>query len=233
MYLQIERPKGKEWALFSSFFYRSALFAMIETLGKYGWRWSAVQDKLESTHAEILSSASGVMERNPKTEFIEAYDKYSDALLRHCYFRLSDREKAVEIVQETFLRAWDYVAEGKEVTHFRPFLYRIASNLVVEEYRKRKTVSLDAFLEGEGHDEGMIAGLRDDESTERLTDFLDGKRALEAVEKLPPSYREVIVLRYVDGLSPKEIAAYLKERENTVSVRIHRALAQLRDLLNT
>lgn len=164
-------------------------------------------------------------------KFLAAYDAYADAIFRHCYFRLSDREKAMDLSQETFTRAWDYLVQGKEIQNFKPFLYRIASNLIVEEYRKRKTASLDAMLEEEAAGERVIVELRDEEWTERLVDTLDGARAIQAMRKLPEQYREVLTLRFVDGLTPKEIALFLEERENTVSVRIHRALHHLKEIV--
>ncbi|MBI3573547.1 sigma-70 family RNA polymerase sigma factor, partial [Candidatus Kaiserbacteria bacterium] len=158
-----------------------------------------------------------------KQAYMEAYENYADAIFRHCFFRLSDREKALDITQETFTRAWDYLAEGKTIEKFKPFLYRIAGNLIIEEYRKKKHVSLDAFLDDEMHDEGMISALHDDGAFDRLADAFDAKLAEDALQKLSEPYREVLILRFIDGLSPKEIAIHLEERENTVSVRIHRA----------
>lgn len=163
-----------------------------------------------------------------QAEFMEAYEKYSDALFRHALFRLSDREKALEITQETFARAWEYLREGKTIEKFRPFLYRVLGNLVIEEYRKKKSFSLDAFLEDEKHDESMVDALHDDDALERLSDSFDADRAMAALEGLSVPHREVLVLRFIDGLSPKEIALHLDERENTVSVRLHRAVAELR-----
>jgi RNA polymerase sigma-70 factor (ECF subfamily) len=168
------------------------------------------------------------MSSDPQAAFLEAYEQYADAIFRHCFFRLSDRERALELTQETFTRAWDYLRAGKEIEKFRPFLYRVAGNLVIEEYRKKKTVSLDAFLDDEFHDESMLPALHDDDALERLADAFEGEQARAALDKLSPPYREVVVLRFIDGLSPKEIAAHLEERENTVSVRLHRALAELR-----
>lgn len=174
------------------------------------------------------------MEDSDSKKFLAAYDAYADAIFRHCYFRLSDREKAMDLSQETFTRAWDYLVQGNEIQNFKPFLYRIASNLIIEEYRKRKTASLDAMLEEEAAGErAPIAELTDEEWPERLIDRLDGARAVAAMSKLPEHYREVLTLRYVDGLTPKEIALFLEERENTVSVRIHRALHHLKEILTT
>jgi len=160
--------------------------------------------------------------------FMEAYEKHSDAIFRHCLFRLSDRERALDITQETFTRAWDYLCAGKAIERWKPFLYRIAGNLIIEEYRKKKSVSLDEFLDADNHDESMVSALHDDGALDRLADAFDAERAMETLKTLPDSYRDILVLRFVDGLSPKEIALHLEERENTVSVRLHRALAELK-----
>lgn len=173
------------------------------------------------------------MDQRASERFLAAYDAHADAIFRHCYFRLSDREKAMDLSQETFTRAWNYLAQGKEVQNFKPFLYRIASNLIIEEYRKHKSASLDTMLEEEAAGERTVAELRDDEWSERLIDRLDGVKAMQAMRTLPEQYREVLTLRFVDGLTPKEIALFLEERENTVSVRIHRGLRHLKDLLTS
>ena len=172
------------------------------------------------------------MRHDTTKAFEEAYTRYNDELFRHCYLRVSDRERAVELTQEAFLRTWDYIEKGKEVQEFRPFLYRTLKNLIIDEYRKMKTQSLEKMVEDtEG---GSIeALLPPDESNtlEAAIDRFEGTRALEALKLLPDAYKEVLILRYVDGLSPKEIAQALDENENAVSVRVHRGLKKLKDLL--
>ncbi|KKW19080.1 MAG: RNA polymerase, sigma-24 subunit, ECF subfamily [Candidatus Adlerbacteria bacterium GW2011_GWC1_50_9] len=66
---------------------------------------------------------------------------------------------------------------------------------------------------------------------ERAVERHEGATALEALQKLPEPYREAIVLRYIDQLSPGEIADIVGESENAVSVRIHRGLKKLRAIL--
>lgn len=70
---------------------------------------------------------------------IEAYDAYADAIFRHCYFRVFSRERAKELMQETFLRAWDQMVKGEEIRHMRGFLYRVANNLIIDESRKKRS----------------------------------------------------------------------------------------------
>ncbi|HVU75883.1 MAG TPA: RNA polymerase sigma factor [Candidatus Paceibacterota bacterium] len=166
-------------------------------------------------------------------EFREAFEKHSDELFRHASLRLSNRERALEITQETFLKAWEFLGRGEVIREYRPFLFRTLNNLVIDEYRKKKSTSLDAMMEDQ-ETATLVEGhlLRDETDIfEEAATQYDAKRVLEVVEDLPENYRTVIVLRYVDGFSPSEIAEHIGETENAVSVRLHRGMRKLRDLL--
>lgn len=158
--------------------------------------------------------------------FLEWYDQFADAVFRHCFFRLSDREKAKDATQETFIRLWEYVSQGKEVLNARALIYRITNNLIIDEYRKKETVSLDQMQEETGFDVGFTTK----GAIESRDDY---EQVLAMIESLPVEYREAIVLRHIDGLSVKEIANIVGENENLVSVRIHRAIEKLKTLKNT
>lgn len=162
--------------------------------------------------------------------FLKAFDEYADALFRHAVYRLSDRERAIEIVHDTFTKVWGYVRAGHEIDTYRPFLYKVLNNLIIDEYRRRKELSLDAMLEEEGVDEGSFPELHHT-TIEELTFEMDARRASELIADLPLVYREVITLRFVDGLGPKEISELIEETENVVSVRIHRGLKILKDTI--
>jgi RNA polymerase sigma-70 factor (ECF subfamily) len=169
--------------------------------------------------------------REKEQAFERAFEAHSDELFRHAFLRLSDRERAVEAVHDTFLRTWEYVSKGEEVRDYRAFLFRTLRHRIIDEYRKRKTVSLEGMLDDET--DSIEALLPPDETNtlEAAMDRYDGTRVLAGLEQLPDLYREVILLRYVDGLAPQEIARILDESENVVSVRIHRGLKKLRILL--
>ncbi len=166
-------------------------------------------------------------ENDHEARFLKAFDEYGDALFRHAYFRVSDREKALDLVQDTFTKTWSWVRGGHEIETFRPFLYKVLNNLVIDEYRKRKESSLDELLDQEGVSEGSFDELSES-STELLASTIDGKKALELVQDLPDHYREVLLLRFVDQLKPQEISELIEQTENVVSVRIHRGLKLLR-----
>lgn len=166
-----------------------------------------------------------------ESAYLEAYEKYSDALFRHAAFRISNRERALDIVQDAFLKVWDYIRGGGEVDQYKAFLYRIVNNLIIDEYRKKKSSSLDEILESDtGAMEARLShgSVRETEEEFDERDMLVQIRA--HIPRLPDTYREVITMRYIDGFTPKEIAAMIGISENVVSVRIHRGTHKLRTL---
>jgi RNA polymerase sigma-70 factor (ECF subfamily) len=153
-------------------------------------------------------------------EFMKAYDDLSDAIFRHCYFRISDRERAKDLMQDTFTKSWQYISGGAQVSNMKAFLYKVANNLIIDEYRKKKELSLDNLQE-----QGFDPGFDDRRKNESNID-------VSSINKLDKKYREVILMRYIDELSPKEIAGILGESENNISVRLHRGMGQLKEILN-
>lgn len=165
--------------------------------------------------------------QNPEQSLAEAYDQYADAIFRHCYFRLGNRERAKELMQETFCKTWEHLAKGKDIEHVQAFLYRIAGNLVIDEIRKlkrRPETSLENLQE-----EGFDPASEDGEET--MQGVVQGGQILEALDQLDQHSRDVLVLRYVDGLPPQDIADMLGVSANVISVRLHRATKKLKVLL--
>lgn len=161
---------------------------------------------------------------DPSAALTAAYDQYADAIFRHCYFRVFSRERGKELMQETFLRTWQYMADGKHIDNMRAFLYRIANNLIIDESRKKREASLEALQEA-----GFDPSGEDGNAT--AASKLEERRILETLSKLDAPYRDVFVMRHIDGLKPAEIATMLGESSNAISVRLHRATEQLRKYL--
>jgi RNA polymerase sigma-70 factor (ECF subfamily) len=163
--------------------------------------------------------------RSQETEtlFLRVYDEHADAIYRFCYFKLFDKEKAEELTQEAFMRTWEYLAAGKEVDNIRAFVYRVAKNSIVDYFRKKKELSLDE-LQSQGFDASL-------EDASRWGDIIDGNDAIRAIGLLDEKYREALIFRHVDGMAVKEIAALSGETENAISVRLHRGLKQLKEIL--
>lgn len=167
-----------------------------------------------------------------QNSFERAFEAYSDELFRHASIRLSDRDRALELTQETFMKVWQYAQKGGEISELRPFLYRTLRNLIIDEYRKHKAVSLEAMAEGREADPEDLMAPDESNTLEAAVERHEGARALKALGELAEPYREAVTLRYVDGLSPTEIAGMIGESENVVSVRVHRGLKKLRAILD-
>jgi RNA polymerase sigma-70 factor, ECF subfamily len=159
--------------------------------------------------------------------YLKAFEDYNEALFRHASIRVSDREKAIDIVHDTFTKVWSYVRSGHQIDSYRSFLYKVLNNLIIDEYRKRKESSLDALLAVEGVDEGSFPDLTES-TVEALAATIDGKQAFALLSELPDEYREVIIMRFIDELGPREISELIEESENVISVRLHRGLKLLR-----
>lgn len=153
----------------------------------------------------------------------DAYEQYADAIFRHCYLRLSNREVGKDLMQETFVKAFQYAGKGQKIDNIRALLYRIANNLIVDYVRKAKESSLDALQEA-----GFDPTGADDKT---LIAKLDEQRIVRELGKLTPDDRKVITMRFIDEMKPQEIAEILGLSANVVSVRIHRALKELKLLL--
>lgn len=163
------------------------------------------------------------MSDNIEEQFLAIHKQYADAIFRYCFLRVYDREQAKDISQETFVRTWRYLASGQTIDNVKAFLYKVATNLIIDNSRKPKDLSLEDLAEL-GFEPAV-------DNREALTNFLAGLGALKKLDDMDDKYRQVITMRFVQDLSPKEIAQATGESENLISVRIHRGLKKLKELL--
>ncbi len=155
---------------------------------------------------------------------MDAYEQYADELYRFCLFKVSDAERAQDLVQDTFTRYWQTLRKGEKISHGRALLFTIARNRITDWYRKKKEQSLDTLQE-EGVEFAGQSGT-DIEANAAYTEIL------RAVDTLDDPSREAVILRFAEGWTPAEIAALNDESANAVSVRINRAIKKLQDRLH-
>ena len=77
----------------------------------------------------------------------QAHDEFEKGLNTRAFFKVSDHAIGEDLVQETFMKTWSYLVKGGKIDVMKAFLYHVLNNLIVDEYRKRKTTSLDVLLE--------------------------------------------------------------------------------------
>lgn len=164
-------------------------------------------------------------EHNTHNSFLEAYDAYADDIFRFCLSKINNRDDALDITQETFVKTWEYLEDGNTVDNIRAFLYRVARNRIYDFYRKKKSTSLDHY-----HEEGFEF---ESDSHERMIEKNNAHISMKILNKLSESDKELLIMRYFDELSIPEIASIIDEKENTVSVKVHRALKKAHQLITT
>ena len=163
------------------------------------------------------------MNKSLEEKFLEVYETHSDAIFRYCYFRLYNQEKAKDMAQETFIKVWTYLKDGHEIDNLKAFLYRVATNLIIDDSRKKKETSLEILQEN-----GFEPSLDGEAKEEKR---IDGLFLQEILALLDEEYRDVVYMRYIEELQPREIAVILNESVNVISVRIHRGLKKLKLLM--
>lgn len=156
------------------------------------------------------------------TDFIKAYDELGDSLFRHSFFRVSNREVATDMVQDTFIKTWQHIERGETIQNLKAYLYHVMNNLIIDYYRKSKSGSLDILLDD---------GFNPADETVDIEGEAEVSLVVSSLTELPDEDRKLIVMRHVDGHSISEIAQMLGETENVVSVRIHRAIKKLKKII--
>lgn len=163
--------------------------------------------------------------------FGELVLRYQDRLFNAVLRIVDHADDALDVVQESFLNAYQSLGSFKGDAEFFTWLYRIAFNAAVSQKRKKRSVlSLDA-----GRDGGVVAEPPDDSEGVRPGDALERSEqhaALHAaLARLSVEHRAVLVMKDLDGLKYEQIAAVMGVPIGTVRSRLHRARLELRDLL--
>ena len=153
-----------------------------------------------------------------------AYRDHQSGLCKHSFFKVNNRQLSEDLVQDTFMKTWNYLIKGGKIDTMKAFLYHALNCLIIDEYRKRKTTSLDTLL-----DNGFSLGSDD---SEHLVDVLDGKSAFLLIAHLPEKYQKVMRMRFTQNLSLSEMSLVTGETKNALAVQIHRGLEKLKLLYN-
>lgn len=160
-----------------------------------------------------------------QTVLTVAHHEYDKGLSSHAFFKVHNRATSEDLVQDTFLKTWGYLVKGGKINIMKAFLYHVLNALIIDEYRKHKTASLDTLTE-----KGFEPSTGD---TERLLNVLDGKAMLVLIQRLPEKYQKVMRMRYLQLLSLKEMSLITGQSKNAMAVQAFRGLGMLKLLYNT
>ncbi len=175
-----------------------------------------------------LYSSTTLNHKALQKTFNDLYTAEADAIFRFCLVRVSDREQALDLTQEVFTRFWQTLTQkSRHIEYPRAFLYTSARNAIIDWYRKKKSVSLDDMADEETEEpyEQLSDSAIEDSKFEG-----EGRFLVDSIRKLSDGHRDAVYLRFVEGLSPPEIAKILGISTNATSVRINRGIGELRKI---
>lgn len=167
------------------------------------------------------------LEGNDKA-FEELVKKYLKPIYNFLYRMAGDRQTAEDLAQDTFFKAWKNLRRFDQDRNFKTWLFTVAKNTAFDFFKKKKGLPFSTFTDDEGKNwlENMAGeNILPDEilAREDITKELE-----EKLKEIPEYYRIILLLRYKEDFSLREITEILGEPYNTVKSRHQRALARLK-----
>lgn len=157
-----------------------------------------------------------------KANFTAKYRKYKDKIFNYFYYRLNfNRALAEDLTSEVFLKAYYKFDTYDQERSFQAWIYAIARNHLLNYYRDKK-VEIDL----------AEAGNISSNDCEKIEINMECERVLSKIGQLDIYHREVLLLRYVDGLENEEIASLLGKDNGAIRTQMSRALKVLRENIN-
>ena len=160
-----------------------------------------------------------------KQAFGFLYERYLENIYRFVLIKIGNSNIAEDLTEETFIRTWEYLPslarKNGRINNFKAFLYRTASNLVIDFYRKKHacTDNLDQIIQI-------------DESPEKISEKHEQERKImRCLRQLKPGDQKILILRYVNQLSHQETASIMDISEAHSRVLQYRALKKLQALM--
>lgn len=151
------------------------------------------------------------------------FDQYNEAIYKYSYRLLGSQDKAEECVAETFSRLLQALKSGKGPKKYvRPYLYRTAHNWITDQYRR--PIPEEEELQ-ENHYQ------TDDHLETKVIGQLESREIRQVLRELPENQRQVVVLKYLEGMENNEIAEILDKPVGAVKALHHRGIETIRKKL--
>lgn len=159
--------------------------------------------------------------------YIELVNRYKNKLINFTFNYLGDRDLAEDIVQETMLKLYEKRHYYKAIAKFSTWIYTIARNQANTELRKRKRRNISFLSQMTKNGKDFDLDSKSPDLINELQNTYLAKRINKAIQLLPEHFREVIVLRDIQGLSYEDIGLVMDAPLGTIKSRINRARIQL------
>lgn len=158
--------------------------------------------------------------------FGELYDSYVAKIYRFIFFKVATKEEAEDLTSDVFLKTWRYLTgeEGRKIQSLSGLIYRVARNCLVDFYRAKSQRAEQPL--NLANEYGM------DEARYKLVAVeMEAASILQVLKKMKHEYQEVLLLRYIEELSIREMAEILDKSAVSVRVTLHRALKVAKNIL--
>jgi RNA polymerase sigma-70 factor (ECF subfamily) len=162
--------------------------------------------------------------------FTQLVTRYKDPIINYVNMMVGNYDIAADLAQETFLRVYQNIGRYNNLYQFSTWIYRIATNLAIDEIRYRKRRG-QVFYRNvwENQTDGAVEerefALKDSKNSpsDEVLRKESGQVVGDAIRSLPSRYRTAFVMKEVQGLPYDEIARILKTSPGTIKSRLHRA----------
>jgi len=180
----------------------------------------SIQNQPEHEDAHLIQKAKD----GDANAFGELYERYAEPVFRFIYSQTSDRLDAEDLSADVFFKAWRSLPRYEERGFsFSAYLFRIARNLLIDSRRSKKPVDPISEDELMNFPESMISN-----PSSVLAAKLQHKELVNVLSQLREDYRTVLILRFLNDLSPEETSQVMGRSIGAVRVLQHRALTSLR-----
>jgi len=160
--------------------------------------------------------------RGEASAFGSLYDYYHPKIYRFVFLKVNRREEAEDLAHQVFLAAWQNIRSYKDFGFpFSSWLYQIARNQIIDHYRKNKNevpleeVDAEIFVKPATAESEVIKNM-------------ELARVMKAIKTLKQDYQDVVLMRFVEELSIREVAHAIGKSEGAVKLIQHRALKELK-----
>ncbi|MEX2191159.1 MAG: sigma-70 family RNA polymerase sigma factor [Bacteroidota bacterium] len=193
---------------------------------------SASVDKTEQRRLESKQEDTALIQEaltGHQAAFARLRQKYHDAIYNLIYRMIREKDEVEDLTQEAFIKAFGSLSSFNDEFAFSTWLYKIATNNCIDHIRRRKlqTFSIDKPIESKESDFSFELPDTNDEPDQEMITLQRKKLLDDAINSLPPKYRQVIVMRHKEEMEYQEIALILKLPLGTVKAHIFRAREML------
>ncbi len=201
--------------------------SLVEAFGQIGP--GAPSHSYERTTMSQSDETTALAQQRIEALLSAAYIEYSAPIHSYAYHLLGNQEDADDVVQEVFIRAHGHMAQLREQAHLKSWLYRIATNLCMDQLRRRTRIrkrfgfALSLGAETDDGEQTQVTDVAHPASAAALEGVAERDHIAGALRRMPPKYSSCLLLASAQGLSYREIAQILNITPGAAAVRLTRA----------